>query len=179
MSLRPQEQRILRQIEDALRACDPKLAGMLSVFTRLTAYEAIPVDEYLPVSPPARRAITGSRRDTVSRRNAVPAAGVMSPQGATSGRTRGNLLMMVTLVLVLLASAIAAECSGRSRPASPSACGQALVLARPCTPLSPANSAMSPPNSASRAITGPEVNAGPPDRAAEAAPAGRVPEPGP
>jgi hypothetical protein len=172
MSLRPHEQRILRQIEDALRACDPKLAGMLSVFTRLTAYEAIPVDEYLPVSPTARRAITGSRHDAVPRRDAVPAAGVMSPQGAMSGRTRSNLLMMVTLVLVLLASAVAAECTGRSRPVSPGACGQALVLARPCTPISP-------PDSASRMITGPEVNAGPPDRAAEAAPAGRMPEPGP
>jgi len=30
MGLRPHEQRVLDQIERALRACDPKLAGMLS-----------------------------------------------------------------------------------------------------------------------------------------------------
>jgi hypothetical protein len=150
MSLRPHEQRILKQIEDALRACDPKLAGMLSVFTRLTACEAIPVDEYLPVSPAPRDAIADSRRDTVTRRDAVPQTCVMSPQGAIPGRTHGNLLMVAVLVLILLISAIAAGCAGRSRPASPSACGQALMLARPCTPISPPNSAMPPPKSASR-----------------------------
>ena len=151
MSLRPHEQRILKQIEDALRACDPKLAGMLSVFTRLTACEAIPVDEYLPVSPAPRGAIADSRRDIVTRRDAVPQTCVMSPQGAIPGRrTHGNLLMVVVLVLILLISAIAAGGAGRSRPASPGACGQALMLARPCTPISPSNSAMPSPKSAGR-----------------------------
>lgn len=175
MSLKPHEQRTLGQIEAALRAGDPKLAGMLSVFTKLTAFEAIPVDECVPASPawpaaptamPARRAIPGSRRDTASR------AGVMSPPGAMSGWTRGNLLMTVALVLVLLISAIAAGCAGPSRPESHGACRQALVLARPCTPISPSNSVI-------RGMTAPEGSAGQPDRAAEAAPAGRVSDPGP
>jgi hypothetical protein len=132
MSLKPHEQRTLRQIEDALRARDPKLAGMLSVFTKLTAFEAIPVEECPSASPTAQRAI--------AQRDAVPGAGVMSPPGAMSSRTHGNLLMTAVLVLILLISAIAAGCAGRSRPESPRACGQTLVLARPCTPISPPNS---------------------------------------
>lgn len=141
MSLRPHEQRILTQIEGALRAGDPKLAGMLSVFTRLTALEAIPVDEYVPVSPMARHGFTGSRHDAASRHDTAARAGVMSPRGAMSGWTRGSLLMTAALVLILFISAIAAGCAGRSRPESPGACRQALVLARPCPPISSPNSA--------------------------------------
>ena len=45
MSLRPDERQALGQIERALRGCDPKLAGMLSIFTRLTAHERMPPHE--------------------------------------------------------------------------------------------------------------------------------------
>jgi hypothetical protein len=77
VSLRPDEQQVLGQIEQTLQVCDPKLAGMLSIFTRLTAHERMPPQEG-PLTVPtaqntARRAAaqpgSTSTPGTASRRN--------------------------------------------------------------------------------------------------------------
>ena len=47
MGLGPNEQRLLGQIERALRGSDPKLAANLANFNRLTVHEAMPVRERL------------------------------------------------------------------------------------------------------------------------------------
>ena len=89
MSLRPGEQRALGQIERALRACDPKLEGMLSIFTRLTAHELLPSEGLLPVT---------TAQKTV-RRAAATRPGGMSRQRRASARN-GNHLDVATGVFV-------------------------------------------------------------------------------
>jgi DUF3040 family protein len=53
MGLGPGEQRLLGQIERALRGSDPKLAAKLASFNRLTFHEAMPLRERL-LHPPSR-----------------------------------------------------------------------------------------------------------------------------
>jgi Protein of unknown function (DUF3040) len=53
MGLGPNEQRLLGQIERALRGSDPKLAAALANFNRLTFHEAMPLRERL-LRPPSR-----------------------------------------------------------------------------------------------------------------------------
>jgi hypothetical protein len=53
MGLGPGEQRLLGQIERALRGSDPKLAAKLATFNRLTFHEAMPLRERL-LHPPSR-----------------------------------------------------------------------------------------------------------------------------
>jgi hypothetical protein len=53
MGLGPNEQRLLGQIERALRGSDPKLAAKLANFNRLTFHEAMPLRERLR-HPPSR-----------------------------------------------------------------------------------------------------------------------------
>ena len=53
MGLGPNEQRLLGQIERALRGSDPKLAATLANFNRLTFHEAMPLRERL-LRPPSR-----------------------------------------------------------------------------------------------------------------------------
>jgi Protein of unknown function (DUF3040) len=53
MGLGPNEQRLLSQIEGALRGSDPTLAAKLASFNRLTVHEAMPMRERL-LHPPSR-----------------------------------------------------------------------------------------------------------------------------
>jgi hypothetical protein len=53
MGLGPNEQRLLDQIERALRGSDPKLAAKLATFNRRTFHEAMPLRERLR-HPPSR-----------------------------------------------------------------------------------------------------------------------------
>jgi hypothetical protein len=53
MGLGPNEQRLLGQIERALRGSDPELAGTLATFNRLTFHEEMPLRERL-LHPPSR-----------------------------------------------------------------------------------------------------------------------------
>jgi hypothetical protein len=47
MTLAYRQERLLRRADHALRRSDPDLASMLSIFTRLTAAEAMPSGEQL------------------------------------------------------------------------------------------------------------------------------------
>jgi hypothetical protein len=51
MGLAPREQRLLSQIERALRGSDPRLAGALTAFNRVTSRMAMPHRERLPHRP--------------------------------------------------------------------------------------------------------------------------------
>jgi hypothetical protein len=51
MGLGPNEQRLLTQIERALRGSDPKLAGKLATFNRLASREEMPLWERLLPRP--------------------------------------------------------------------------------------------------------------------------------
>ena len=51
MGLGPNEQHLLAQIEQALRGSDPKLAGKLAIFNRLTSREEMPLWERLLPRP--------------------------------------------------------------------------------------------------------------------------------
>jgi hypothetical protein len=48
MGLPARQQRVLEAIEDSLRACEPQLASMYAIFTRLTRGEPRPFREQLP-----------------------------------------------------------------------------------------------------------------------------------
>jgi len=125
MGLRPHEERILGQIERTLSACDPKLAEVLSTFTRLTAHERIPA-EGRPLTVPAAR--NGAALRAASR------PGLMSPRRMTPGRKS----RILKVVLVMAAAALFAVClitlsgTGGSREVSPAACTTAWTYVPPC-----------------------------------------------
>jgi len=48
VSLPAGQQRVLDRMESALQACEPRLASMFAIFTRLTRAEAVPRTESLP-----------------------------------------------------------------------------------------------------------------------------------
>ena len=96
MSLRPDEQQLLGQIEQTLQVCDPKLAGMLSIFTRLTAHERM---------PPQEGPLTVPTAQNTARRAAAPPGG-MSLQGTASTRNSSNLnvgaIVFLTSALIII-----------------------------------------------------------------------------
>ncbi len=124
MGLRPHEERILGQIERTLSACDPKLAEVLSTFTRLTAHERIPA-EGRPLTVPAGR--NGAALRAASR------PGLMSPRGMPGRNSR-----ILQVVLVMAAAALFAVClitlsgTGGSSEVSPAACTMAWTYVPPC-----------------------------------------------
>jgi hypothetical protein len=81
VSLRPDEQQVLGQIEQTLQVCNPKLAGMLSIFTQLTAHERMPQQEGLLTVPTAQN---------TARRTATARPAGMSLQGTASTRNCSN-----------------------------------------------------------------------------------------
>jgi Protein of unknown function (DUF3040) len=116
MTLRPHEQRLLDQIERALRTCDPKLAGMLSMFTRLEAYERMPSEDRPPAAPTARNAMAN--------RAAVCPPGLMSlPGGMSPPNSRPlKILIVLAVIALLVASLFALVAMGESHQTSPVAC---------------------------------------------------------
>lgn len=86
MSLSRREQQILRQTGLSLRDTDPKLAGMLSVFARLSALEKMPPAESL-----GRAATRGGRLAGLALQAlavVVLVSAVLVPLVATHGTTR-------------------------------------------------------------------------------------------
>jgi hypothetical protein len=125
MGLRPDEERILGQIERTLSACDPKLAEVLSMFTPLTAHERIPA-EGRPLEVPAAR--NGAALRAASR------PGLMSPKGKMPRR----ISRILQVVLVMVTTGLFAVClitlsgTGGSREVSPAACTAAWTYVPPC-----------------------------------------------
>lgn len=119
MGLRPHEQRVLDQIERALRACDPKLSGMLSMFTRLEAYERVPSE--------GRPLAVRAARNAMANQAAASAPGVMSMPSGMPTQNSGlvKILMALAIITLLVASLCALVAGGGSRHASPAACSMA------------------------------------------------------
>lgn len=126
MGLRPHEQRVLDQIERALRARDPKLAGMLSMFSRLEAYERVP-SENRPLAVPAAR-------NAVANQAVASPPGVMSLQSGMSAPNSRLLKILIVLAVIplLVACLFALVVAGGSRQTSPAACS--MAWARPACP---------------------------------------------
>ena len=119
MGLRPHEQRVLDQIERALRACDPKLAAMLSIFTRLEAYERIPSE--------GRRLAAPAPQNLMANQAAACLPGLMSlPSGMSAPKIKPlNLLTVLALLTLLVASLFALVTVGGSHQTSPATCSTA------------------------------------------------------
>jgi Protein of unknown function (DUF3040) len=119
MGLRPHEQRVLDQIERALRACDPKLAGMLSMFTRLEAYERVP-SERRPLAVP-------TAQNAMANRAAACLPGLMTLQSGMSAPNSRPLKIRIVLAIItlLVASLFALVTVGGSHQTSPAACSMA------------------------------------------------------
>ena len=65
MSLNEPHRQALGSIEDGLAGSDPRLASMLTIFSRLAAGEEMPAREKIPVRrgrPPSVRAAAGGTR---------------------------------------------------------------------------------------------------------------------
>jgi hypothetical protein len=110
MSLNEPQKQALGWIEDGLAGSDPRLASMLSIFSRLAAGEDMPAREKIPVrrgQPAAhcpRRARRHPRRDI-----ALPQARRLYPR---LGLQQAMLLLWVVISTGLLAVALVLSASG-------------------------------------------------------------------
>jgi len=129
MILHPDEQQALDEISSDLAAAEPRLAGMLGIFTRLTAAEGDPPDENLilasrPVARAPRR--PGARRTPGRPRIFLPIALlvilVVGVVGVVLGlRSQGSCATGHSAAAAA-PGAKAAACRGSSTPArSPAA----------------------------------------------------------
>jgi Protein of unknown function (DUF3040) len=119
MGLRPHEQRVLDQIERALRACDPKLAGMLSMFTRLEAYERVP-SERRPLAVPTVQNAMANRAAACLPRLMTLQSGMSAPNSRPL-----KIRIVLAIITLLVASLFALVTVGGSHQTSPAACSMA------------------------------------------------------
>lgn len=121
MSLPAGQQRILQQIEGALKNSDPRLAALLAIFGRLTHGEAMPCVENLKVRPVADRV---ARLLAFARR--LPSR--------PARRVRVLLLLPAALTALIcgLAIAVGLPGSGRSTPAKSPAARELVIKSRGC-----------------------------------------------
>jgi hypothetical protein len=158
MILSPDDHRSLQAIDSELATCEPHLAAMLRIFSRLNAEEAPPPSEDLivaipppaaaPASPGPRRGWRGRRRSRAPRaRPSAPArtSGRSRPAGRP-GRVRRGLWRPVAaiavpvalLVTLLILMVVTLTSTMKCRPAS-AAAGSA---ARSSAPLLPGNAGL-------------------------------------
>jgi hypothetical protein len=109
MKAHPDEHHALEQIAALLRAAEPHLAAMFSIFTRLTAHEGPPPDEDRvgPVRLPGRRA----------RRGAGLAAG--GPAGPAGRSSTLRAVLIPTLLLAMIVVIITVALSGSGKCTAP------------------------------------------------------------
>jgi Protein of unknown function (DUF3040) len=113
MSLSPQDQHVLAAMQEQLAASDPGLTGLMAIFARLTAGEAMP----------AREEILAWRRRARSRPGA-------SPEGRRPAGRPGlaSLLLLGWLVLsvamISLAVALSSAPATPCRPLASAGCAQ-------------------------------------------------------
>jgi hypothetical protein len=124
MKAHPDEHHALEQIAALLRAAEPHLAAMFSIFTRLTAHEGPPPDEDRvgPVHRPGRR----------SRIGGLAAAGPVAHSSTLRAVLIPTLLLAVIVVIITVALSGTGKCTAPDRAsvfayqsAHVSACAQA------------------------------------------------------
>jgi len=107
MSLPACQERILSGIENALRACEPRLASRFAIFARLTSGEELPRTEQLEPQSWLRRALASAGR---AYRFLVPRP---QPPGGAAGRAPGRpaarlrAAVVLPVLLIMMASATA------------------------------------------------------------------------
>jgi hypothetical protein len=97
VSLPLSQQRVLARIESDLQGCEPRLASMFSIFTRLTRNEGAPRTESLPPGT----SLQGARR--IARMRALVAVPLL-------------LVLMAMLIFVTVSSSTAHACRPGTTP---------------------------------------------------------------
>ncbi len=126
MSLTEPEMQVLGSIADGLAGSDPRLASMLTIFSRLAAGEEMPVREKTRV----RRGRAAVHRPRRARR--YPRRGIAFPQPrrryARLGWQQAMLLLGAVISAGLLTAVLALTASGHNTCARPmgTACTSAL-----------------------------------------------------
>jgi hypothetical protein len=128
MKAHPDEHHALEQIATLLRAAEPHLAAMFSIFTRLTAHEGPPPDEDR-VGPVHR---TIHRPGHRSRTGGLAAAGPVAHSSTLRAVLIPTLLLAVIVVIITVALSGTGRCTAPDRAsvfayqsAHVSACAQA------------------------------------------------------
>jgi len=128
MSLTEPETQALSSIADGLAGSDPRLASMLTIFSRLAAGEDMPAREKTRVrrGRPAAHSPGGTRR--------YPRRGTARPQPrrlhARLGWQQAMLLLWAVISAALLTAALVLNASG------PKACVRSMGTACPSPPVS-------------------------------------------
>ncbi len=110
MSLSVRDRRALDSIDSRLSGSDPHLAGLLGIFTRLTAGEEMPAREQIRL----KRAAGGSRR--VPRRRGPGARPPMGRGPAGLSPARVMLLLWLLIAVALISVAIVMNAGGPGPP---------------------------------------------------------------
>jgi len=97
VSLPASQQRVLERIESDLQGCEPRLASMFSIFTRLTWNEGAPRTESLP----AGTSLRGARR--IARTRAIVAVPLL-------------VVLVAMLIFVTVSSSAAHACRPGTTP---------------------------------------------------------------
>ena len=117
MSLNQLETQALGSIADGLAGSDPRLASMLTIFSRLAAGEEMPAREKTPV----RRGRPAAHRPRHARRH--PRRGTALPQARQLhprlGRQPAMLVLWAVISAALLTAALALTTSGHKTCARP------------------------------------------------------------
>ena len=133
MSLSAWEQQVLNSIKDGLARSDPKLAALLSAFSRLTSGEEMPAAEKVPAS--TRRALARLRRARWRSR----LRGALPRQGA-----HPTMLLLWLLWPLITATLIAVALTLSAHDHSTTCIPEGLVCASPSPWHSSASSSGTP-----------------------------------
>jgi hypothetical protein len=106
MSLPACQERILSGMENALRACEPRLASRFAIFARLTRDEEIPPTEQLVPQPWRRRAMARAGRAFrfLFPRPQSRGSAAVRAQGRPAARLRAVVVLPVLLIAMASAT---------------------------------------------------------------------------
>src|SRR5262249_21775798 len=130
MSLPACQERILSGIENALRACEPRLASRFAIFARLASGEELPRTEQIVPQPWLRRGLE-SRGGAC--RPLIPRSGSRGGRGmGAAGRPAAGLRAGVVppVLLIMMASATIATAMAGSRTCAPAPRRPAVTQSR-------------------------------------------------
>jgi len=133
MSLHPREEQILASIKDTIVSSDPRLAALMTTFTKLAAGEDMPLRETLPAQRRIARRPHGMRPQ-----HGWPAS---TPHGARTRRGSGHQRLVLVLWF-LISAALITTALAFSRGGHGTACTQpwsALCASPSPAPSSPAD----------------------------------------
>jgi hypothetical protein len=121
MSLPACQERILSGIENALRACEPRLASRFAIFTRLTRDEEIPHTEQLVPQTWLRHALTSAGRAFrfLFPRPRSRGSAAVRAQGRPAARLRAVVVLPVLLIAMASATVATAIAGTQTCAAAP------------------------------------------------------------